>query len=165
MDERLERHLCNLHNEVFEAAESRINTECSLTIREGISRPQSNRYKQPVFPHYTWGYIVQRHNHPTPPTVPSLYVRVYRLRLDETQTKSSSLTIREGISSVKNTDLLAVLFPHYTWGYIDWEESTVSGLKVPSLYVRVYRKISTFQRIKTGSLTIREGISWHTLFH
>ena len=37
MDERLERHLCNLHNEVFEAAESRINTECSLTIREGIS--------------------------------------------------------------------------------------------------------------------------------
>lgn len=38
MDERLERHLCNLHNEVFEAAESRINTECSLTIREGISK-------------------------------------------------------------------------------------------------------------------------------
>ena len=57
MDERLERHLCNLHNEVFEAAESRINTEVpslyvrvyrfkksqkakmqgSLTIREGIS--------------------------------------------------------------------------------------------------------------------------------
>ena len=37
VDERLERHLCNLHNEVFEAAESRINTECSLTIREGIS--------------------------------------------------------------------------------------------------------------------------------
>ena len=37
MDERLERHLCNLHNEVFEAAESRINTECSLTIREGVS--------------------------------------------------------------------------------------------------------------------------------
>lgn len=40
MDERLERHLCNLHNEVFEAAESRINTECSLTIREGISAEQ-----------------------------------------------------------------------------------------------------------------------------
>ena len=34
MDERLERHLCNLHNEVFEAAESRINTEVpSLYVR------------------------------------------------------------------------------------------------------------------------------------
>ena len=29
--------LYNLHNEVFEMAESRINTECSLTICEGIS--------------------------------------------------------------------------------------------------------------------------------
>ena len=57
MDERLERHLCNLHNEVFTVAGSRINTEVpslyvrvyrgkggriraaqrSLTIREGIS--------------------------------------------------------------------------------------------------------------------------------
>ena len=30
--------LYNLHNEVFEVAESRINTECSLTASEGISR-------------------------------------------------------------------------------------------------------------------------------
>ena len=41
MDERLERHLCNLHNEVFKAAESRINTECSLTTREGVSELES----------------------------------------------------------------------------------------------------------------------------
>ena len=58
MDERLERHLCNLHNEVFEAAESRINTECSLTIREGISLGILDS-----------GYRL---------LVPSLYVRVYR---------------------------------------------------------------------------------------
>ena len=53
MDERLERHLCNLHNEVFEAAESRINTECSLTIREGISKDDFWRISRTVFPHYT----------------------------------------------------------------------------------------------------------------
>ena len=53
MDERLERHLCNLHNEVFEAAESRINTECSLTIREGISSEAGNTLNTLMFPHYT----------------------------------------------------------------------------------------------------------------
>ena len=53
MDERLERHLCNLHNEVFEAAESRINTECSLTIREGISELYEQVKEQVEFPHYT----------------------------------------------------------------------------------------------------------------
>ena len=53
MDERLERHLCNLHNEVFEAAESRINTECSLTIREGVSDAVINAFNQGEFPHYT----------------------------------------------------------------------------------------------------------------
>ena len=53
MDERLERHLCNLHNEVFEAAESRINTECSLTIREGISLDRMQARADYMFPHYT----------------------------------------------------------------------------------------------------------------
>ena len=73
MDERLERHLCNLHNEVFEAAESRINTEVpslyvrvyrpdtvlfglligSLTIREGISFVVFLICLSLEFPHYT----------------------------------------------------------------------------------------------------------------
>ena len=53
MDERLEIHLCNLHNEVFEAAESRINTECSLTIREGISELEAEEKARKAFPHYT----------------------------------------------------------------------------------------------------------------
>mgnify|MGYP003200679944 CR=1 FL=1 len=52
MDERLERHLCNLHNEVFEAAESRINTECSLIICEGISFKGGENYGEILFPHY-----------------------------------------------------------------------------------------------------------------
>ena len=34
---RMKRLLYDLHNEVLEAAEIRINTECSLTICEGIS--------------------------------------------------------------------------------------------------------------------------------
>ena len=49
----LERHLCNLHNEVFEAAESRINTECSLTIREGVSMSKAQDEFFEQFPHYT----------------------------------------------------------------------------------------------------------------
>ena len=52
VDERLERHLCNLHNEVFEAAESRINTECSLIICEGISVQGCNLFLPLKFPHY-----------------------------------------------------------------------------------------------------------------
>lgn len=52
MDERLERHLCNLHNEVFEAAESRINTECSLIICEGISWYGVLVCRKEQFPHY-----------------------------------------------------------------------------------------------------------------
>ena len=45
------------------------------------------------------------------------------------------------------------------WGYIVYSKIYWIQFKVPSLYVRVYRKISTFQRIKTGSLIICEGIS------
>ena len=52
VDERLERHLCNLHNEVFEAAESRINTECSLIICEGISKLYGQQEIKTTFPHY-----------------------------------------------------------------------------------------------------------------
>ena len=94
MDERLERHLCNLHNEVFEAAESRINTECSLTIREGIS----------IF------FTTRR----TSNFVPSLYVRVYRRQRKSLFYQMGSLTIREGISPKQIPANLLKLFPHYT---------------------------------------------------
>ena len=94
MDERLERHLCNLHNEVFEAAESRINTECSLTIREGISASDCSKNAGRV--------------------VPSLYVRVYRSRQGGSRVTACSLTIREGISKVKEEIARNGRFPHYT---------------------------------------------------
>ena len=94
MDERLERHLCNLHNEVFEAAESRINTECSLTIREGISR---------LYVSYDMVFFV-----------PSLYVRVYHVVFIHAFCSSRSLTIREGISGMNNALRTKKAFPHYT---------------------------------------------------
>ena len=51
-DKRPKGHLCNLHNEMVEAAESRINTECSLTMREGVSKQREHAPRKPEFPHY-----------------------------------------------------------------------------------------------------------------
>ena len=161
MDERLERHLCNLHNEVFEAAESRINTECSLTIREGISDAVINAFNQGEFPHYTWGYIGRTEQSAGDCEVPSLYVRVYRIMYVNHNTTASSLTIREGISPVLLSLFQKSLFPHYTWGYIDAGEKSTVCIAVPSLYVRVYRRAHEYKKATKRSLTIREGISPH----
>ena len=142
MDERLERHLCNLHNEVFEAAESRINTECSITIREGISALEGAGIPLPQFPHYTWGYIEWMKLFWNQKNVPSLYVRVYRANSCRTVFATRSLTIREGISIVEQATLMNAQFPHYTWGYIEGWIPLVSHPSVPSLYVRVYWSFS-----------------------
>ena len=93
MDERLERHLCNLHNEVFEAAESRINTECSLIICEGISKSLMLLVALAV--------------------VPSLYVRVYRSAITFITVGLGSLIICEGISPYLVKIRSEFLFPHY----------------------------------------------------
>ena len=50
----------------------------SLTIREGISVCLLFLVPCPVFPHYTWGYIVRSRYDAGLFQVPSLYVRVYR---------------------------------------------------------------------------------------
>ena len=42
-DEDNKSLLYKLNNEVFEMAESRVNTECSLIIREGISHIKCER--------------------------------------------------------------------------------------------------------------------------
>ena len=42
---RRKRHLCKLHNEVFKAAESRINTEW-LPFVEGMNRRYNNRKQE-----------------------------------------------------------------------------------------------------------------------
>ena len=159
MDERLERHLCNLHNEVFEAAESRINTECSLIICEGISSRPTERLEFFRFPHYMWGYIGFRHKQGRKQQVPSLYVRVYRSGSFAYEGKWSSLIICEGISP----DILDLrykwLFPHYMWGYIGTGGVIVKKSDVPSLYVRVYHSRQNGARTDNRSLIICEGIS------
>ena len=48
----MKRLLYDLHNEVLEAAESRINTKCSLTIREGVSLYSRQLDSITKFPHY-----------------------------------------------------------------------------------------------------------------
>ena len=71
----------------------------------------------------------------------------------------SSLTIREGISSLKANFCKVWKFPHYTWGYIGSYGTKDLTLIVPSLYVRVYRLLWVFLHSSCSSLTIREGIS------
>ena len=71
----------------------------------------------------------------------------------------SSLTIREGISTCRSCMCGAPWFPHYTWGYIVYDELQRKNGFVPSLYVRVYRHIRKGVRMGKRSLTIREGIS------
>ena len=159
MDERLERHLCNLHNEVFEAAESRINTECSLTIREGISAVSSEHVTSQMFPHYTWGYIAVDKAGQGWLLVPSLYVRVYRKWRRISQEMEGSLTIREGISDAVINAFNQGEFPHYTWGYIGRTEQSAGDCEVPSLYVRVYRTGTPRMPSCSRSLTASEGIS------
>ena len=159
MDERLERHLYNLHNEVFEAAESRINTDSSLIICEGISSYQSLLVSCSLFPHYMWGYIAEPHRVWDISAVPSLYVRVYRLVCWTPRRQCGSLIICEGISIQKLNIHQRGKFPHYMWGYIGWPLAVIYRRPVPSLYVRVYRVLEKSVLYITCSLIICEGIS------
>ena len=91
--------------------------------------------------------------------VPSLYVRVYRSVCVLYLYRSSSLTIREGISDWIPLDYRFYMFPHYTWGYIVSWPPGLTETPVPSLYVRVYRTENEVLLLWDGSFTIREGIS------
>ena len=131
----------------------------SLTIREGISGFDYSSYYLPLFPHYTWGYIVKIRASSKWGLVPSLYVRVYRLWQRKRWQRKRSLTIREGISALDKIESRDNAFPHYTWGYIDRRKNRWFLENVPSLYVRVYRDARTNWQPAGSSLTIREGIS------
>ena len=159
MDERLERHLCNLHNEVFEATESRINTEGSLTIREGVSMFNVSNLLSKEFPHYTWGCIAKTEPEFCRNYVPSLHVRVYRYTSAMNTERLSSLTTREGVSSVNDMVEEWLQFPHYTWGCIEINTNEEVRERVPSLHVRVYRKWIWWGSGAERSLTTREGVS------
>ena len=131
----------------------------SLTIREGISRLNNCRKREAKFPHYTWGYIVSVVVFWRERSVPSLYVRVYRIIQEQINWEQRSLTIREGISQVCRARTRWQMFPHYTWGYIEIRARRAIQKMVPSLYVRVYRDYENDSSQRKSSLTIREGIS------
>ena len=131
----------------------------SLTIREGISMLSASKTDRQKFPHYTWGYIGVSYLNPGEMQVPSLYVRVYRNNADMITACRCSLTIREGISNGNRERFKGYAFPHYTWGYIAALRYRSRPVRVPSLYVRVYRTLPRTSGRGKRSLTIREGIS------
>ena len=133
---------------------------CSLTIREGVSVEPLTLDVFTTFPHYTWGCIALLERSATRQTVPSLYVRVYRACLVRRLMCIRSLTIREGVSRRQIVGKTEVEFPHYTWGCIDELKIKLRVLFVSSLYVRVYHLFVLSAIGITGSLTIREGVSF-----
>ena len=106
-----------------------------------------------------WGYISSGALRGAGSSVPSLYVRVYRVKTPYTIYTNRSLIICEGISHPRIWYQIIRMFPHYMWGYI------VLGLKdkaltsVPSLYVRVYHSAIISSILSRCSLIICEGIS------
>ena len=113
--------------------------ERSLIICEGISGFLYCNYRPTKFPHYMWGYIPFSELYHIFNPVPSLYVRVYRLKKLVGTRSERSIIICEGISQEWVKPKMNFLFPHYMWGYIS-SASLFSFISfVPSLYVRVYR--------------------------
>ena len=79
-------------------AETRINTECFLPIREGVSHSESSLRASEPFPPYTGGCIGHGNVRVSVRRVSSLYGRVYRTK------KKHSVT--------------TTMFPPYTGGCI-----------------------------------------------
>lgn len=73
--------MCNLHNEVFGGAETRINTECFLPVWEGVSYEDYVDYDELEFPPCMGGCIAVIDEQERGAGVSSLYGRVYRFLL------------------------------------------------------------------------------------
>ena len=106
-----------------------------------------------------WGYIVFSRMCREHLLVPSLYVRVYRLKSLSVPADYRSLIICEGISDYGTMKGEEPKFPHYMWGYIGHKAIGQNKALVPSLYVRVYRINRIPGTTGRGSLIICEGIS------
>ena len=94
-----EFHLCKLHNEVFEVAETRINTECFLPVREGVSLFSLQTFRIAQFPPCTGGCIIYMGENAWRRRVSSLYGRVYQLFSFFTAVLICFLPVREGVSA------------------------------------------------------------------
>ena len=134
-----EYYLCKLHNEVFEVAETRINTECFLPIREGVSEMPRRFLLILPFPPYTGGCIAVCNLFKNREEVSSLYGRVYRKSYWHQITGRSFLPIREGVSA-----------------RID---KCCASSMVSSLYGRVYHLEAYVDEAEYSFLPIREGVS------
>ena len=106
-----------------------------------------------------WGYIAFDSEKNGSGVVPSLYVRVYRHPERVRDMDACSLIICEGISMITCSRSCCLAFPHYMWGYIAGREVVGQNKAVPSLYVRVYRRVFSFVKWCGGFLIICEGIS------
>ena len=150
----------SLYVRVYRPSNERYGPEgSSLIICEGISDYGTMKTEEPEFPHYMWGYIAVVPFGKIPQTVPSLYVRVYRIAFISWNGVKRSLIICEGISYYIWLSCVIISFPHYMWGYIVFRPAGRLQKPVPSLYVRVYRKDGYALTVTSCSLIICEGIS------
>ena len=134
-------------------------TASSLTVCEGVSFFNCLSDCQIWFPHYMWGCIGLKQLEFTGGIVPSLYVRVYHDTAGENRAAQRSLTVCEGVSFICIPFLNNAGFPHCMWGCIERKEICRNRVKVPSLYVRVYRGFCNHADRTSGSLTVCEGVS------
>ena len=86
-------------------------------------------------------------------------MRVYRPLQVFIQGKYRSLIICEGVSNFFRFFGIISAFPHYMWGCIVFLQVSLFCVSVPSLYVRVYRRITGKIWQDTSSLIICEGVS------
>ena len=128
-----------MHNEAFEVAETRINTECFLPIREGVSKRTSSEPDYIKFPPYTGGCIEKEIPDGKAEKVSSLYGRVYRYKQYSIKIRIGFLPIREGVSLWCLLYLGKSTFPPYTGGCIKLTGEGFFDRYVSSLYGRVYR--------------------------
>lgn len=131
----------------------------SLTVCEGVSLIWLSCLKEMSFPHCMWGCIVNDGMIKIAVDVPSLYVRVYLWLHSCRGWAGCSLTVCEGVSQKARSSKAIIPFPHCMWGCIDGSVVNMADVIVPSLYVRVYRKITTLVHRHSSSLTVCEGVS------
>ena len=169
-----------MHNEVFEVAETRINTECFLPIREGVSSFNRGCVKSffsflPIregvsgihtyirnklkFPPYTGGCIEMLKGTPNKMTVSSLYGRVYRIPVMKMSVIWSFLPVWEGVSFHYQRLNLQVRFPPCMGGCIICILCHFFIMHVSSLYGRVYREYYIRAHHPERFLPVREGVS------
>ena len=140
-------------------AETRINTECFLPVREGVSLFPSCNALWISFPPCTGGCIGRQIPFCTDHRVSSLYGRVYHEQNIFAGWTQCFLPVREGVSESRSNCSAWAVFPPCTGGCIRSVLESHSFLKVSSLYGRVYRNLDSKYVFFKRFLPVREGVS------